>query len=97
MRGLPKWLNSKDDYLYIRDNYPRDQWLPKFQELLDSRSAWFNMGEVVGDGITDSTHKVIEIGSLDAKKYQYELVDNPDCMLYKLGFSVEEVEGLIGG
>lgn len=96
MKGFPKWLNSKDDYLYVMENFPREQWADKFQALLDDRLAWFNIGEITDEGITDDNHKVVEseFGG-ETKKYQYELKENPSCLLCKLGFTVDEVESII--
>ena len=33
MRGLPKNLNTKEDYLYLKDNYDKECWLSAFQNL----------------------------------------------------------------
>lgn len=100
MKGFPKWLNSKEDYLYVKDNFLREQWADKFQTLLDERLAWFNIGELAAseEGVTDDTHKVVEIetmGEETKKRYQYELKENPDCMLYRLGFTVDEIQAIL--
>ena len=41
MKGYPQHLNTKADYMYVRANFPREQWLPDFQALLDSTHDWF--------------------------------------------------------
>lgn len=98
MKGFPKWLNSKADYLYVKDNFPKEQWEDKFQALLDDRLSWFNIGEITNDGITDDTHKVVVSENMgESKKYQYELRENPDCTMYRLGFTVDELEALLQG
>lgn len=96
MQGFPKYLNSKADYLYIRDNFPKDKWQPFFQSLLDDHIQWFNTGEIAGEGVTDDTHKVVanEMNG-ETHKYQYELKEDVNCVLYRLGFTVEEVEKLL--
>ena len=96
VKGFPKWLNSKDDYIYVKDNFSKEQWADKFQSLLDDRLQWFNIGEITDDGITDENHKVVVSENMgETKKYQYELKENPSCLLYKLGFTVDEVENII--
>lgn len=100
MIGLPKHLNSKVDYLYVKDNFPRKEWAEKFQNLLDERMQWFNIGKLdkKEDGITDDTHKIIENqeqGEQLAEYYQYELKEDQNCQLYKLGFTVKEVESIL--
>lgn len=102
MRGFPKTLNSKTDYIYIKENFSAEQWKPAWQALLDSRLDWFNMGEVEQEkGITDKTHKVVEsepVGESGATVfYQFELRENPTCKLLKIGFTVEEVEEALKG
>ena len=102
MKGYPKCLNSKDDYLYVKDNFSRDEWAGDFQALLDSVKDWFfvEMLESEEAGLTDDTHKVVvnEEGEGDnaTKTYaQYELKENPAAKIFRLGFTTEEVEGYL--
>ena len=97
MKGFPTTLSSKEDYLYIKNNFPADKWKPVWQSLIDSLKDWINVGEIDPlDGIEDETHKVVEqLETGDEKKavyYQFELRENPTCKLHQLGFTVEEVE-----
>lgn len=98
MKGLPKTLNDKHDYLYAKDNFPEDYWRPKFQHLLDSRFCWYFVENLpIGrEGITDATHKVVEsrgMGEGEETTYsQYELRENPTAKIFRIGFTVEEVE-----
>ena len=55
MVGYPKYLNTKDDYEFVRKNFPKDMWQSAFESLLDTRRDWFNEGEITGTGITDET------------------------------------------
>jgi hypothetical protein len=96
MVGFPKTLNSKFDYEYARENFPREQWQPAFKELLDGRLQWYNIGKLDSPdkGKTDATHKVVENPGQDgqqAEYYQYELQEDPDCLLFRLGYMVDEV------
>ena len=100
MKGFPKNLNTKEDYLYIKEHFERNLWVPEFQKLLDTTSDWFFVKnlDTAEDGITDDTHKVVEteISSDEPTVIsQYEFRENPDAKLYKLGFTVEEVQQLI--
>lgn len=100
MKGFPKNLNTKEDYLYIKEHFERDLWVPEFQKLLDTTSDWFFVKNLdkAEDGIDDDTHKIVEteISSDEPSVIsQYEFRENPDAKLYKLGFTVEEVQQLI--
>ena len=100
MKGYPQHLNTKADYMYVRANFPREQWLPDFQALLDSTHDWFfekHLG-TKEDGLNDSTHKVVEFENTETKEItydQYVLKEYNNAPLFKLGFTVEEVEKLI--
>ncbi len=94
MKGYPKRLNSKADYEYVRENFPKEMWEKSFQSLLDTRCGWFNIGEAAGDGVTDDTHKVVPDDET-GKKYQLEWKENPDCLMNRLGYTKEEVEKIL--
>ncbi|MBQ3569550.1 MAG: hypothetical protein IJA20_02630 [Methanocorpusculum sp.] len=100
MKGFPKNLNTKHDYEYIRANFPVEQWAPEYQMLLDSRFMWLPTGvlESEAEGIVDATHKVEveqESAEAPAKYIQYELLENEKAKIFRLGFSVEEVESIL--
>ena len=74
MKGYPKHLNSKADYYFVKDNFPREMWLKDWQKLIDTKKAWFMGDEVdAGKGIEDDTHRVIAM--TDSKATQ-ELIDS---------------------
>lgn len=103
MKGYPQHLNTKADYMYVRANFPREQWLPDFQALLDSTHDWFfeKHLDTKEEGLEDSTHKVVENKSMELDKEgkpiekvtysQYVLKKNPLCKLNLIGFTVDEV------
>lgn len=100
MKGFPKFLNTKQDYLNVINLFPEDKWKPKLQALLDERIRWVNEGLLVEDdpGITDETHKVRE--DLDeqgvvSQRYQLHYKEDPNSRLFRLGFTVEEAQALI--
>lgn len=105
MVGFPKHLNTKQDYLYIKEHFPEEQWLPEFQRLLDDRMAWESVKQLADsggklgkaeEGITDDIHKVVTVET-DGKieRFQYELREDSRCKLYRLGFTVAEVEEIV--
>lgn len=97
MRDYPKHLNTKADYLYVMENFPKEKWEADFKNLLVGLKDWFNLGKIEddSDGITDATHKV-EVDEQTGDKYQFELKDNPNCLLNRIGFTESEVKGYLG-
>lgn len=91
MRGLPKNLNTKEDYIYLKDNYDKEYWLPAFQNLLDTRYSWFAIDEK--DYVEDDKHKKVHNEQEDIDEYfVYKL--NKNAKLYQLGFTVKEVQAI---
>ena len=98
MKGFPKHLNTKQDYLYIKDNFPSDLWKPAWQELLDTKKNWFCTGKLDSKdaGITDKTHKVVEsVQDEKTEYYQYELQVDTSCNMVRLGFTEAEVRAAL--
>ena len=101
MKGLPKTLNSKQDYLYLKENTSKEYYVPFFQELLDSRFGWYFVENLPTgkEGINDDTHKVVVnegMGENEETIYaQYELKENENAKIFRIGFTVEEVENII--
>lgn len=91
MRGFPKHLNSKQDYLNCLSDYPTET-KAELQRLLDSRFVWQDTAIIENEGITDDAHRVIET---EDGKIQQELVEDVNAEIFRLGFTVEEVEELI--
>lgn len=106
MKGFPKHLNSKADYLYVKANFPRDKWLPAWKALLTNRQYEICTGVVdsADAGVTDETHRIVvseeqdyETGEKKTVYYQYELRDNPRADFFRFGFTEEEVNKAIAG
>jgi len=98
MRGKPKHLNAKQDYINYVKLWP-EEGKQKLQSLLDGRVRWMNTGKIEeGDGVTDETHKVSvlkdEEGNI-TEKYQREWKENPGAKIFRLGFTVDEVNAMI--
>ena len=91
MIGNARYLNTRYDYEYVKEN--QENWKDYYQELYDSRLIWDNV-ELVGDGITDATHRLIQ--SQDEEEnpitIQQELLLDVNCKLFRLGFTVDEIE-----
>ncbi len=98
MKGMPKHLATKQDYLNVMGIFPKSKWSPRFQELIDNRYAWVETGPVEGDGVTDDTHKV-SMGIVDGEEspVQLELQEDPNAKIFRIGFTVEEVESYLSG
>lgn len=99
MQGFPKHLNSKFDFEYVRNNFPKEQWSPLFEELLAEQKVWVCTktladGEI---GIADETHKIVESETMDKTivKYQYEYVIDENCRMNRLGYTVEEINSIL--
>ena len=100
MKGYPHHLNTKTDYMYVHANFPREQWLPDFQALLDSTHDWFfeKHLDTKDEGIEDDTHKIVKFENTETKEItydQYVFKEYNNALLFRLGFTVDEVEKLI--
>ncbi|WP_345115648.1 hypothetical protein [Bartonella jaculi] len=104
MIEYPEHLNTKQDYLNMLA-YDRVETLRRLEQLLETRFYWVPIKELGEreEGIEDERHKVFVTqempvdleGEFIEKRYQYELQESEYAPLFRLGFSVEEVEGLI--
>ena len=94
MRGLPKNLNTKEDYLYIKDNYNKEYWLSAFQNLLDTRYSWFAIDKK--DYVEDDKHKKVHNEQEGTYEYFVHKL-NKNAKLYQLGFTVKEVQAICRG
>lgn len=89
MRDFPKHLNTKLDYLHVRDKFPQNQWLPHFQALLDTRFAWLP-GEPFET--EDATHRILREDEMVTYE---EYREDPNALIFRLGFAAAEVEALM--
>jgi hypothetical protein len=96
MKGIPKHLAMKQDYLNIMGLFEKNEWGPRFQELIDNRYTWVEVGPIEGEGVTDDTHKV-SMGIIDGEEVpvQLELQEDPNAKIFRLGFTVEEVNAYL--
>lgn len=94
MKGPAKHLATKFDYNYVKDTF--DNWKDYWQELYDSRMIWANV-ELVGDGVEDDTHRLIESQDEQGNpiSIQQELQVDPNAKLFRIGFTAGEVSAAI--
>ena len=91
MRGFPKHFNTKADVLNALAIFP-EQTKVYIQTLLDNRKLWVQV-EYTAPGVNDETHYVRtdEAGNV----YQMEHLDDPNGEIFRLGFTVEELEAIV--
>jgi len=100
MKGFPEHLNTRYDVEYCLQHFPEDTRAFLAQKLAEVKQ-WLVTGKLAeGDaGVSDETHKVIETkdqATQEVKeRYQYEYKDDPNCALFRLGFTIKEVEDMI--
>lgn len=86
-------FNTKQDYLtYLTVNPVETK--KALQILLDTRFIWQTTAILAANaaGVSDSTHRVI---GEEPERMQQEWVEDPNAQIFRLGFTVTEVEGLI--
>lgn len=98
MRGAAKWFNTVED---VENSMAVDKEATqaRLQELLDGRMVWFPVGETVAPGITSATAKVVPIkDEQTGREYlmQYELREDPNAYMFKIGLTVEKINEFLG-
>lgn len=89
MRGFPKFLNTKQDYLNCLPDW-KEPTQEELKKLLKNRFSWFDTAVLddVSEGLNNETHRVV--GNM-----QQELKEDPNARIFQLGFTVAEVEELL--
>ena len=99
MNGYPKHYNSKFDIEYARANFPESVWKPLYEDLLAEKKIWICARELTDDetGETDTEHMVVKNTEIDGtiKKYQYELIDDPNSRMNQLGYTENEINAAL--
>ena len=93
-------LNTKADYEYVRQNFPKEVWKPKYQALLKERMQWSGAKKLANktDGITKKDAKKVVTNKKEdgtEEHYQYEYKSDPGCALFRLGFTVSEANAVL--
>ena len=93
MIGNPKYLNTRFDYEYVKDNF--DNWRDYWQELYDSRMIW---QAVEGPVTPDETHRILQSQDMEGNEIEIhqEYQVDPNAKLFRIGFTEAEVEAALG-
>ncbi len=95
MKGYPKFLATRADYEYVRENFPFSRWSKSWRKLVDGRWVWAETGPVPDgeSGVIDATHRVAQ--GEGASLVQLERVEDANAPIFALGITVEEVESAL--
>ena len=95
MKNYPKHLNTKADYEYVKNNFPKKKWKKDFEALLND-TVWQPEKTLTdkGAGTEDKTHRIIQT---ENERVQMKLVEDKNSKLRRLGFSKAEVQKLLKG
>lgn len=110
MRGFPKYtdISTKYDVENLKSTFPKET-KAFLESLMNDRFIWISLGILANkeDGVTDDTHRVVEIKetepgpsedepTIEVTKYsQQELVEDENARIFRMGYTVEDVEILI--
>lgn len=102
MRGMPKWLNSKEDVLNAAElahdgQLSKTDVIKKINDLLSDERVYNYKAEVSSDYQPGENEKVMTEKHYDGteKTVCYELVDNPHARYIQLGFTKDEISNLL--
>lgn len=97
MRGVPKWFNTIED---VQNSMEADKAVTKaeLQKLLDARMVWFPVGKAIAPGITSATAKVVPMKDEESgEEYlmQYELREDENAWMFRIGLTVKKINELL--
>lgn len=100
MRGIPKWFNTIEDVLNSME-VDKEATQAKLQEMLDGRMVWFPVGKIVGQskGVESASAKVVPMkDEQTGEEYlmQYELREDENAWMFRIGLTVEKINELMG-
>ena len=94
MKGFPSVIQTRHDVDVLVTLFPEET-KAYIASLIPDVYIWWAT-PIVGEGITDATHKVlVETREGKEVKSQFELRENLGCKLYQLEFTVAEAEEFI--
>ena len=93
MRGFPKTISTQTDVQNLFQLYP-DETRKYLQKLLDTRFVWRSTGAIAEGtaGVQDATHRIMRT---ESGLEQFELVEDENAKIFRLGFTVSEVEEML--
>ena len=105
MRGAAKHFNTLAD---VENSMAVDKegTKPLLRRLKEGRFIWVDLGPLAAgaSGLTDDTHKVMDVGGMDAggaeqeratKPHQFALREDPNGWLFRLGLTVEKIDAYL--
>jgi len=89
-------LNTKADYLFLKENNPESIWKPIFQSLFDNRNTWQITGQLddPADGVISPTHRIQEVKDQSGTITGYlqeELMEDQNTKFFMIGFTTDEM------
>lgn len=102
MRGYPSFLNTKEDYYNMLEIDPAET-VNRLRILRESVHTWrkgeeIPLDETFKDTDTACAQAIYELddeGKIVQKKYVFHKVKVEDCLLSRMGFTLDEVNDLI--
>lgn len=93
MRGFPRTISTKIDVQNLFQLYP-DETREYLQKLLDTRFVWRSTGAIAEGmaGVQDAVRRVMRT---ESGLEQFELVEDENAKIFRLGFTVSEVEEML--
>ena len=100
MRGFPKVLNSRQDYENIVSDFGYTEKVKRaYQGLLNTAEKYEFDKELAAEsdrtGPTPKYKVMTQEEEGTEKIVQFKLVDNPNGKIFRLGFTVDEVQEVI--
>lgn len=94
MRGFPRHLATKRDYMNCLELYPEET-KRALRALYADRWVWEAAGELTDgeEGVNDATHRT-ERNPETGTVTQYELKEDMNARVFRLGFTAYEIEQL---
>lgn len=103
MRGFPKYLATKQDYMNCLQMFP-ERTRAELRRLMADRFNWELVKELSdkSEGKEDDTHCVMEqervnkkTGEKEVYFVQLEKKEDKNARMFQLGFTVKEIESLM--
>jgi len=93
MKGYPNTIATLHDLEVARAAEPElaKQYL---RALLDERMVWV---QTEMKDLEDDTHKIVVVEDMDGNetRQQFALVEDQNCKLFRLGYTIEEVTNIV--
>ena len=100
MRGFPKVLNSKKDYENVINDFGYTSKVKRaYQGLLNTAKKYKFDKELAAESDRTGPEPEYKVMTQEEEGtetiVQYKLVDNPNGKIFKLGFTIDEVQEVI--